>query len=64
MKMKEILKLTQDELRAKLISVSQQYLELRMKKQLGQLKNPAEIRELHKDIARINLILVQKGTHS
>lgn len=64
MKMKEILKLTQDELRAKLISVSQQYLELRMKKQLGQLKNPAEIRELHKDIARINLILAQKGTHS
>ena len=64
MEMKEILKLTKDELRAKLVSTSQQYLELRMKKQLGQLKSPAEIRELHKDIARINLALTQKAAQA
>lgn len=63
MKMKDILGLTGDELRAKLNSISQQYLELRMKKQLGQLKNPAEIRGLHKDMARINFVLTQKAMH-
>lgn len=60
MKIKDILKLTPDEMREKLVMFSQQYLDLRMKKQLGQLKNPSEIRTLHKDIARIHIALSQK----
>lgn len=60
MKMKEILKLTRDEMREKVVALSQQYLGLRMKKQLGQLKTPSEIRTLHKDIARLKTILSQQ----
>ena len=45
-----------------LVMLSQQYLDLRMKKHLGQLKNPSEIRTLHKDIARIHIALSQKNS--
>lgn len=62
MKMKDILKLTPDEIREKVIALSQQYLDLRMKKQLGQLKTPSEIRMLHKDIARLKTVLSQHDT--
>ena len=60
MKMKDVLKLTPDEMREKLGAISQQYLELRMKKQIGQLKTPSELRTLHKDMARIHIALSQK----
>lgn len=62
MKTKEILKLTPGEMRERLLSFSQQYLELRMKKQLGQLKDPSLMRGLHKDIARLKTILKQSET--
>ena len=62
MKMKDILKLTPEEMRAKLVALSQQYLDLRMKKQSGQLKKPSEIRMLHKDMARIHCALSRKST--
>lgn len=61
MKMKDILKLTPEEMRAKLVVLSQQYLELRMKKQSGQLKTPSEIRTLHKDMARIYCALSHRS---
>jgi len=61
MKMKDILKLTPDEMRERLVTLSQKYLELRMKKQLGQLKTPSEIRVLHKDMARIHCALSHKS---
>ena len=61
MKMKDILKLTPDEMREKLVALSQKYLELRMKKQLGQLKTSSEIRVLHKDMARIHCALSSKS---
>lgn len=60
MKMKDVLKLTPDEMREKLGAISQRYLELRMKKQIGQLKTPSELRTLHKDMARIHIALSQK----
>ena len=62
MKMKDILKLTPDEMREKLVALSQQYLDLRMKKQLGQLKNPAELRIAHKDMARLHIALSQSAS--
>lgn len=64
MKMKDILKLTSDEMHEKLTSLSRQYVDLRMKKQLGQLKDPSEIRMLHKDMARIYVALSQKDLQS
>ena len=62
MKIKDILKLTPDEMREKLVMLSQQYLDLRMKKQLGLLKTPSEVRMLHKDMARIHIALSQKSS--
>ncbi len=62
MKMKDILKLTPEEMRAKLVALSQQYLDLRMKKQSGQLKTPSEIRTLHKDMARIHCALSHRSS--
>lgn len=60
MKMKDILKLTPDEMREKLVELSRQYLSLRMKKQLGQLKIPSELRSIHKDMARLNVALTMQ----
>lgn len=60
MKAKEILKLAEVEIQERLKAFSQDYLELRMKKQVGQLKNPASMRVLRKNIARMKTILNQK----
>lgn len=61
MKKKEFAILSVSELQETLAKLSQQMLELRMKKQLGQLKVPSELRKCKKDRARILTLLCQKN---
>ena len=48
------------ELRENFVKLSQRVLELRMKKQLGQLKVPSELRQCKKDRARVLTVLSQQ----
>ena len=60
MKAKKILELTPGEMREQMHEKAQQYFELRMKKSVGQLKSPAELRQLKRDVARLQFVLSQK----
>ena len=60
MKVKKILELTPGEMREQMHEKAQQYFELRMKKSVGQLKSPAELRQLKRDVARLQFVLSQK----
>ena len=61
MKKKDFSTLKPAELQEKLVKLSQQMLELRMKKQLGQLKVPSELRQCKKDRARILTVLSRQS---
>lgn len=63
MKIKEwkaIKNLTKDELLLKLNELKRKHLELSLKHKVLRLKNPLEIRNIRRDIARINTLLRQK----
>ncbi|MBP5191622.1 MAG: 50S ribosomal protein L29 [Opitutales bacterium] len=60
-KKNEFAALSVSELQERWGKLSQQMLELRMKKQLGQLKVPSELRKCKKDRARIKTFLAQKN---
>lgn len=62
MKPKEIRELSLAELEKKLRDMREQSLELRLKKQTGQLENTAEITKIRKDIARMETIRTEKVT--
>ena len=61
MKKKDFSALKPAELQEKLEKLSQQMLVLRMKKQLGQLKVPSELRQCKKDRARILTVLSRQS---
>jgi large subunit ribosomal protein L29 len=52
----------QDELTAKERELHEQLFKLRMQKATGQLDNPARIREVRRDIARVKTIRKEKGS--
>jgi len=57
MKIREIRELSADDLRQKVIDLKDQLSRLRFQKAMGQLDNPMKIRNIRKDIARINTVL-------
>ena len=57
---KEIRDLTSTEIETKLRDAREQLLQLRLRKQTGQVEKTHEIRILRKDIARFETILNQK----
>ena len=57
---KEIRDLTSTEIETKLRDAREQLLQLRLRKQTGQVEKTHEIRVLRKDIARFETILNQK----
>jgi len=57
---KEIRDLSADEIGAKLRETSEQLLNLRLRKQTGQVEKTHELRNLRKTIARLNTVLTQK----
>jgi large subunit ribosomal protein L29 len=59
MKAKELRNLTAAELRVKLREIQEQLLQLRLRKQTGQVERTHELRALRKDIARILTILTE-----
>ena len=56
-KMKEINKLTTEEINKRINDAKEELLKLRMKQATGTLENPARIHELRKDVARLKTIL-------
>jgi large subunit ribosomal protein L29 len=61
MKAGEIRELAVDELRAREKDLDDQLFRLRIKKSMGQLEAPAQVRTLRKDLARIKTILREKA---
>lgn len=60
MKFTEIKDMSLPELKKKRSTLSEQLFEARMKNSIGQLSNPVQIRQLRRDIARINTAIVGK----
>jgi large subunit ribosomal protein L29 len=61
MKMSELKELTADELKAKEAELRDQMFKLRFQKSVGQLENPLKIKNIRKDIARIQTLLNRPG---
>ncbi len=60
MRAEEIRKLSIEELNAKVETFKIELFELRMKKAVGELENPAKLKEVRKTIARIKTIIKEK----
>lgn len=56
----EIKDLSVAELNKKRMALSKDLFNARIKNSIGQLANPLEIRQLRRDLARLNTALVQK----
>ena len=61
MKPAEIRELTVDDLRARVQELGDQLFRLRFQKSMGQLEAPAKVRQVRRDLARIQTILREKG---
>ena len=57
---KEIRELSSVEIATKLREIREQLLQLRLRKQTGQVEKTHELRTLRKDIARLETILTEK----
>lgn len=64
MKAKAIRELSPAEIQTKLRETREQLLQLRLRKQTGQVEKTHEIRALRKDIARLETILTQKNAQT
>ena len=60
MKFAEIKDLSVVELKKKRAGLSEELFQAKVKNSIGQMANPIEIRNLRKDIARINTAIVKK----
>ncbi len=63
MKFVEIKDLSLQELKKKRTVLGEELFSARMKNSLGQLTNPVQIRQIRKNIARINTAIVRKEAH-
>jgi large subunit ribosomal protein L29 len=60
MKAKDIRERSDDELRKTLGDLEEQLLKLRFQKSTGQIENPIKIREVRKDIARVQTVMTER----
>jgi large subunit ribosomal protein L29 len=60
MKAKELHELTVDELNTKLKELSEELFNLRFRHAIGQLENPASLKNVKKEIAKIKTILRER----
>jgi len=60
MKVEEIRELGVDELRTREKELDDQLFRLRIQKSMGQLEEPAKVRGIRKDLARVKTILREK----
>ncbi|WP_269541542.1 50S ribosomal protein L29 [Cerasicoccus fimbriatus] len=61
MKAKDIRELSPEELNKKLRESRDELVNLRVRKQVGQVENPAQLRIIRRDIARMETVLKQKA---
>ena len=61
MKVTDIRELTVDDLRARVKDLDDQLFRMRIQKSMGQLEAPGKVRDLRRDLARINTILREKA---
>ncbi|HCN27923.1 MAG TPA: 50S ribosomal protein L29 [Verrucomicrobiales bacterium] len=62
MKTKELRELSIEELGARRRELRQEMLNLRVQQQIGQLENPARLRLLRREVARIETLITQRST--
>jgi len=60
MKFVEIKDLSVTELKKKKTALSEELFQARIKNSIGQLSNPIEIRDLRRNIAKVNTAIVKK----
>jgi len=60
MKAEEVRDLTVDQLREELVKLKKEQFNLRFQRASGQLENTARIRDVRRDLARVQTILRQK----
>jgi|YelNatPaOPRAMG01_1025707.scaffolds.fasta_scaffold509200_1 large subunit ribosomal protein L29 len=58
--LKELRNMSKEELLSKLEEMKKRLFELKLKHNVFKIKNPLEIRNLRRDIARVNTILREK----
>lgn len=57
---KEIRDLNPEEIKKKLRDTREELVQLRVRKQAGQVEKSSELRELRRDIARMETLLIEK----
>ncbi len=62
MKAKNLKEMTNEELNAKLKSLKQELFNLRFQQATGDLENPARIKAVKKEIARIKTVLTERAS--
>lgn len=60
MKINEIRKLSDEEIKSKIAESKKELLNLRIKNATGSLEKPSKIRELKKDVARMLTVLTER----
>lgn len=60
----ELRELNVQDLKEKLLSQKKELFNLRFQLATGQLENPMKIKEIKKDIARINTVITEKQTQA
>lgn len=63
-KNKELRELSVDELATRRRECKEETLNLRIQKESGQLENPSRIRQLRREVARIETVLTEKRSQS
>ncbi|APZ51867.1 MULTISPECIES: 50S ribosomal protein L29 [Salipiger] len=58
---KELSSKTPDQLRDELVALKKEAFNLRFQKATGQIENTARIRQVRRDVARVNTVLNQKA---
>jgi len=61
MKAKEVRNLSEQEIEKELRDASNELLQLRLRKQSGQVETPSELRALRRNIARMETILKERA---
>jgi large subunit ribosomal protein L29 len=62
MRAKELRERSDDELRKSLGDLEEQLFKLRFQKSTGQIENPQKIREVRKDIARVQTVMNERAS--
>jgi large subunit ribosomal protein L29 len=62
MKIKELREMSVDELSARKRELRTEMLNLRVQQQIGQLENPARLRILRREVARIETLITQRAS--